>query len=207
MIGGDAFLLIPLKKYMQVFEIGSGRWSHRRLWEGNQYLRAFETWSDSQSEPIMRHSSQSRRIALSRDADVLVWKLGPPGELMRSQDPVELRGQLRDPVTDMQFSADGNILAVGYVSGRVNIWFADANETHSRPLTINWASKAIDKLDFIGESSVLLVSSGSKLIQIPLELRDLGRTITDVFNLENRGSLRQARKRNPNLLQGGPLPN
>ena len=131
----------------------------------------------------------------------------PPLDAISSQDPVELRGQLRDQVTDMQFSADGNILAVGYVSGRVNIWFADANETNSRPLTINWASKAIDKLDFIGESSVLLVSSGSKLIQIPLELRDLGRTITDVFNLENRGSLRQARKRNPNLLQGGPLPN
>ena len=84
---------------------------------------------------------------------------------MRSQDPVELRGQPRDEVTDMRFSADGNILAVGYVSGRVNIWFADANETNSQPLTINWATEAIDKLAFVGDSSVLLVSSGSKLIQ------------------------------------------
>ncbi len=204
---GDSFLLIPTQKYMQVFEIGSGRWSHQRLWEGNQYLRAFEAWGDSQSKPIMRHSSQSRRIALGRDAEVLVWKLGPPGELMRSQDPVELRGQPRDEVTDMRFSADGNILAVGYVSGRVNIWFADANETNSQPLTINWATEAIDKLAFVGDTSVLLVSSGSKLIQIPLDLPDLGRTIRNVFNLETRGSVRQARKRNPNLLQGAALPN
>ena len=170
-------------------------------------MRAFETSGDSQSKPITRHSSQSRRIALGRDAEVLVWKLGPPGELMRSQDPVELRGQPRDEVTDMRFSADGNILAVGYVSGRVNIWFADANETNSQPLTINWATEAIDKLAFVGDTSVLLVSSGSKLIQIPLDLPDLGRTIRNVFNLETRGSVRQARKRNPNLLQGAALPN
>ena len=89
----------------------------------------------------------------------------------------------------------------------VNIWFADANETNSQPLTINWATEAIDKLAFVGDTSVLLVSSGSKLIQIPLDLPDLGRTIRNVFNLETRGSVRQARKRNPNLLQGAALPN
>ncbi|MGC6443623.1 MAG: protein kinase domain-containing protein [Rubripirellula sp.] len=181
---GEPFVWMPREKYSQLLATESGVWKVSKIWEGVNYQREYSQWEKSSNRPILRHSKKFRRVALSSGGDVLVWNLGPALESLSPREPLRLSGQSNDVVTSMEFSRDEKVLVVGYRSGMLRIWFCDVDRMSTRPLVYEGLRKPIDDTCFVGDSRVLLIGSGDRILQFPTDLSELERYMRTMFEVE-----------------------
>ena len=76
------------------------------------------------------------------------------------------------------------MLVVGYRSGMLRIWFCDGDRMSTRPLVYEGLRKPIDDTCFVGDSRVLLIGSGDRILQFPTDLSELERYMRTMFEVE-----------------------
>lgn len=177
-------VLISRKGHFEVLKCSKDRWDRYRLRaDTNEDLRVVEDATTS-GAGIFAVSPDGESLFYGVEDQLLMWTMEGPVSFSDPVEPTKLPHTRRDPVTAAIFTADSNVLVLGFQSGRIEHWERAETGGYERLVSMPVSDTAILGLEFREQSRTVLFQTREGMGETFIDLEDLMKQLAHLAGIE-----------------------